>query len=358
MSLMHNYTPPKVIQPNHKYQAMYIWVDGRKPTAKMRSKTRILEAGEDPPIWGFDGSSTEQAEGHNSDCVLVPVFICRDTILGGDNLLVLCEVYLPGGEPHSSNTRARLRETVARYGDQEPLFGLEQEYTFLDGNLPYSWPTKGAPAPQGGYYCGVGSDEALGRGIVEEHLEACLNAGLQFAGTNPEVMPAQWEFQVGPLPPLEVADQLWMARWILYRITEKYGISATLHPKPMRGDWNGAGCHTNFSTREMRAAGGYPAIIAACEALGRRVALHVENYGDGIEERLTGRHETSRPYEFSYGVSDRGASIRIPWQVEKEQRGYLEDRRPNANCDPYVTTRLIIETVCGANSDATGVEPR
>jgi glutamine synthetase len=347
MSLFKNYTPPKVIQPDHRRRAMYIWLDGKRPTAKMRSKTRILDEGQDPPIWGFDGSSTEQAGGESSDCVLVPAFACKDTILGGDNLLVLCEVFLPHGEPHPSNTRARLREAAARYADKEPLFGLEQEYTFLEGNLPYAWPLKGSPAPQGGYYCGVGSDEAYGRMVVEEHLEACLNAGLSFAGTNPEVMPAQWEFQVGPLPPLEVADHLWMARWILYRITEKHGISATLHPKPMRGDWNGAGCHTNFSTREMREEGGYAAIIAACEALGSKVQLHIANYGDGIEERLTGKHETCKYDEFRYGVSDRGASIRIPWQVERQQKGYLEDRRPNANCDPYVTTRLILDTVCG-----------
>ena len=345
-NFLNNYAAPPVLQPDHKHQAMYIWLDGLKPTAKMRSKTKIMAEGEAPPIWGFDGSSTEQAEGNSSDCVLVPVFTCKDTILGGDNLLVLCEVYLPNGEPHPTNTRAKLREVAAKYADRKALFGLEQEYTFLDGNLPYGWPTKGAPAPQGGYYCGVGSDEALGRDIVEEHLEACLNAGLSFGGTNPEVMPAQWEFQVGPLPPLEVADQTWMARWILYRVTEKYGISATLHPKPMRGDWNGAGCHTNFSTEEMRADGGYPAIIQACEALGRKIELHIANYGDAIEERLTGKHETCKPEEFRYGVSDRGASIRIPLHVERDQKGYLEDRRPNSNCDPYVTTRLILETVC------------
>jgi glutamine synthetase len=346
-NLMTHYAPPKTHEPVPARRAMYVWLDGQQPTAKLRSKTRMLGMDQDPPVWGFDGSSTEQAQGESSDCVLVPVFVCADTITGGDNLLVLCEVYLPDGKTHPSNTRARLREVASRNEAQEPLFGLEQEYTFMDGNLPFCWPAKGNPAPQGGYYCGVGADEVFGRDIVIEHAEACLAAGLSIGGTNAEVMPAQWEFQIGPLSPLEVSDQLWMARWLLYRITEKYGISATLHPKPMRGDWNGAGCHTNFSTKEMREKGGYAKIIEACEALGKRVGEHIAGYGYGIEERLTGKHETCPHNQFRYGVSQRGASIRIPWQVAKEKRGYLEDRRPNANCDPYTVTRLLLETICG-----------
>ncbi|MEV4757856.1 glutamine synthetase [Micromonospora sp. NPDC049559] len=330
------------------YKAEYIWIDGTEPTARLRSKTKILADGTEPGIWGFDGSSTNQAEGHRSDRVLEPVATYPDPIRGGANLLVLCEVLNIDGTPHESNTRALLRPVAERFADQQPLFGIEQEYTFFQGARPLGFPDGGYPAPQGSYYCGVGADEIHGRAVVEAHLDNCLAAGLSISGINAEVMPGQWEFQVGPLSPLEVADQLWVARWLLYRTAEDFGISATLDPKPAKGDWNGAGAHTNFSTRAMRE--GYAAIIEACEALGRddKPLEHIRSYGAGVEARLTGAHETAPWSQYSYGVSDRGASVRIPWQVEVEQKGYIEDRRPNANVDPYTVTRLMVDTCCAA----------
>lgn len=330
------------------YKAEYIWIDGQKPTAKLRCKAKIVPEGADPPIWGFDGSSTEQAPGSNSDCVLKPIFICPDPIRGGDNKLVLCEVLLTDMSPHPSNTRAALVAVAKKYAEFDTWFGIEQEYTLFSGARPLGWPVNGFPAPQGGYYCGVGSDEVFGRPVVEAHLDNCLDAGLGIGGINAEVMPAQWEFQIGPLGPVEVSDQLWVARWLLYRTGEQFDVSAALDPKPVRGDWNGAGAHTNFSTKYMRE--NYDACIAAAEALGTKRELHIANYGDRIEERLTGLHETCSYREFRYGVSDRGASVRIPWQVARDQKGYIEDRRPNANMDPYVVTRLVVETVCGAAS--------
>ncbi|MEQ4203905.1 glutamine synthetase [Actinopolymorpha sp. B17G11] len=328
------------------YKAEYIWIDGTQPTARLRSKTKVLADGAEPPLWGFDGSSTNQAPGDNSDCVLRPVFSCPDPVRGGNDVLVLAEVLGIDLTPHPSNTRAALENVARKYAAAEPLFGLEQEYTFFKDGRPLGFPAGGYPAPQGIYYCGVGADEVHGRDIVEAHLDACLEAGLLISGINAEVMPGQWEFQVGPLSPLAVSDQLWTARWLLYRIAEDYDVAATLDPKPVKGDWNGAGCHTNFSTKAMRE--GYDPIVAACEALGAKADEHVRNYGAGIEHRLTGMHETAMWTEFSYGVSDRGASIRIPWQVAQDKKGYIEDRRPNANADPYVVTRLITETVCSA----------
>ena len=328
------------------YKAEYIWIDGTEPTAKLRSKTKVLADGADLPIWGFDGSSTNQAPGDKSDCVLRPVFNCPDPIRGGANKLVMCEVLYIDMTPHETNTRAAAQVVAEKFAAQEPLFGIEQEYNFFQDGRPLGFPIGGFPGPQGPYYCGVGADEVYGREIVEAHLDACLEAGLSLSGINAEVMPGQWEFQVGPLGTLEVADELWVARWLLNRIAEDFGVAVTIDAKPMAGDWNGAGAHTNFSTKAMRES--YDAIITACESLGHKIDEHVAGYGHGIEARLTGKHETAPYNVYSYGVSDRGASVRIPWQVEQDQKGYIEDRRPNANMDPYVVTRLIVDTCCSA----------
>jgi glutamine synthetase len=328
-------------------KAEYIWIDGTEPTAKLRSKTKILDkkAGVgDLPIWGFDGSSTNQAPGSASDCVLNPVLAVPDPIRGGDDILVLCEVLLTDMSPHPTNTRHATAAIHEKYKAQEPWFGVEQEYTLFLGSRPLGFPENGFPAPQGPYYCGVGADEIYGRPLVEAHMSACLEAGLLLSGINAEVMPGQWEFQIGPADTLAVGDHLWLARWLLYRIGEDFGINATIDPKPAKGDWNGAGMHTNFSTKAMR--DGYDPIIAACEALGEKPLEHVKLYGQGIEARLTGLHETAPWNEFSYGVSNRGASVRIPWQVEVDKKGYIEDRRPNANADPYLVAGKIVDTCC------------
>jgi glutamine synthetase len=327
------------------YQAEYIWIDGTEPSPLIRCKTKIIADGKQPPIWGFDGSSTNQAPGSASDCVLQPVFITPDPLRGGNNVLVLCEVQLTDFTAHPTNTRAACVAVAELYADQEPMFGIEQEYTFFKDGRPLGWPEIGYPAPQGPYYCGVGGEYMVGREIVERHVLACMEAGLSIEGTNAEVMKGQWEFQMGILGAPAIGDQIWLGRWLLNRIAEDFGVQAYLGAKPIPGDWNGAGAHTNFSTKAMRS--GYDAIIAGAEALSKRVLEHVDNYGYGIRDRLTGAHETAPWNEFSYGVSNRGASVRIPWQVEKDQKGYLEDRRPNANADPYTVARLMMETICG-----------
>ena len=332
------------------YQAEYIWIDGVEPTPLLRNKTKIVEDGGKLPSWGFDGSSTEQATGDRSDCVLNVVKVYPDPIRKGDNKLVMCEVLLKDGKPHPTNTRAACAKVAKKYTKHDMWFGLEQEYTMLtEDGYPYGFPPGGFPKPQGPYYCGVGAGRVVGREIVERHTQACLDAGIGISGTNAEVMPGQWEFQVGPLGPLDVSDDLYVARWLLHRIAEEYGVVISFDAKPMKGDWNGAGCHTNFSTKGMREVPGeWEKAAKALGASQKIVLAHVENYGHDIQSRLTGKHETAPWNKYTYGESDRGASVRIPMNVARDNIGYIEDRRPNANMDPYTVARLITDTVCSA----------
>ena len=339
----------------------YIWLDGAVPTRNLRSKTKVLYFGEtaptlaDFPEWNFDGSSTYQSAGTSSDLFLEPVTFVEDPIRGAGNYLVLCEVMNQDGTPHASNSRARLRGVLEAGGAElEPWCGFEQEYTLFANNRPLGFPQKGYPAPQGPYYCGVSTEDIYGRELVEKHLTSCLAAGVAIYGVNAEVMPGQWEFQVGyrgvpdeQVDALRMADHLWIARWLLLRLAEDFGIQPSFENKPVKGDWNGAGCHTNFSTKTMREPGGIEVINQAIERLSTKHNEHIAHYGHGLDERLTGEHETCHISEFKAGVTDRGCSIRIPISVEKQGYGYLEDRRPGANSDPYLVAANLIRTIGG-----------
>jgi glutamine synthetase len=342
--------------------AEYIWLDGYYPTQGLRSKARSIgfetpEAVtlESFPMWGFDGSSTQQAEGKSSDCLLKPVYFVNDPIRGTGNFLVMCEVLNVDETPHVSNTRAKLREVMDAGGAQEdPWCGFEQEYTLFDGTRPLDWPVDGYPAPQGPYYCGVGATKIFGRPLVEAHTKACIEAGIVIYGINAEVMPSQWEFQIGyrdvagdKVGAMDICDQVWLGRWLLNRLGEDFGITVSYDPKPVKGDWNGAGMHTNFSTKSMRAAKtGKDTVTFALENLAKTHLDHIAVYGDKNAERLTGAHETCHISQFRYGQSDRGASIRIPTATAKNGYGYIEDRRPAANADPYLVAARLIQTVC------------
>lgn len=302
--------------------------------------------------------STGQAESiSNTDVYLKPVVLYPDPFLGNNNKLVLCETVSYEHKPHPTNTRASCVEVMSKVMDKfEPWFGIEQEYTLIEANSrpnshPLGWPSNGFPGPQGPYYCGVGANKVFGRDVVEAHYRACLYAGIPVCGTNAEVMPAQWEYQVGPCPGIAIGDDLWMSRFLLHRVAEDFHISVSLDCKPIPGEWNGAGAHTNVSTKQTRTPGiGMKAIEDSIEKLRKNHRRHIEAYdpkkGKDNERRLTGRCETSSIHDFSAGVAHRGASIRIPRSVADDGHGYFEDRRPSSNCDPYCVSEAIIRTIC------------
>lgn len=334
-------------------QVLYVWIDGSGQ--KMRCKTKTVykepKCPHDLPIWNFDGSSTEQAQGSNSDVYLHPVAIFNDPFRGLPNKIVLCETYLHDHSPSHSNTRKACKEIMEKdYVTRlHPWFGLEQEYTLMDmDNCPLGWPKMGYPGPQGPYYCAVGTGRVFGREIMEAHYKACIYAGVNISGENAETMPSQWEFQVGPCEGIDMGDHLWMARYLLERVAEDFNVVVSFDPKPIPGDWNGAGCHANYSTLPMREDGGIAEIEAAIKKLSLRHDWHIKRYdpsgGADNARRLTGRHETACISTFSYGIASRNTSVRIPRQVADEGKGYFEDRRPASNCDPYVVTEALVRT--------------
>jgi glutamine synthetase len=334
-----------------KAKLEYIWLDGYKPMQSLRSKTKIETnfSGklEDCDMWSFDGSSTEQAPGGSSDCQLKPVYICKDperSLMGTPAYLVMCEVLDSAGKAHESNGRATIEDD-----DNDFWFGFEQEYFLYDTdtNLPLGFPAQGYPRPQGPYYCSVGARNAYGRNIIEEHLEFCLQAGLNVEGINAEVAAGQWEFQCFAKGAKQAGDEIWVARYLLERTCEKYGVWVNYHCKPLGDtDWNGSGMHANFSNTALRTAGNKTVYDKICEAFAPVIQEHIDVYGPDNHLRLTGKHETARWDQFSYGVSDRGASIRIPIAaVQKGWKGWLEDRRPNSAADPYKVAARIIKTV-------------
>tara|TARA_B100000886_G_scaffold112262_1_gene75434 strand:+ start:1337 stop:2356 length:1020 start_codon:yes stop_codon:yes gene_type:complete len=330
-----------------KHKLEYIWLDGYKPTQSLRGKTMIVEdfSGklEDAKQWSFDGSSTEQATGDSSDCLLQPVYVIPDPDrFGGNGWLVMCEVLNPDGTPHESNGRALINDD-----DNDFWFGFEQEYTLIDTetNLPLGFPKDGYPGPQGPYYTSVGTQNTKGRDLVDEHLHLCLEAGLNVEGINAEVMMGQWEYQIFAKGAKSAGDQIWLARYLLERTAENYNIVIDLHPKPIAGDWNGSGMHANFSNGAMRDEGGEELFKKICEEFGQNIERHISVYGADNDKRLTGLHETQSIDKFSYGVSDRGASIRIPvGTIQDGWKGRLEDRRPASNGDPYQIAAMIIKT--------------
>jgi glutamine synthetase len=341
------------IQIDDKTIVEYVWLGGTGHDLRSKAKTFNckIEKVEDLPEWNYDGSSTYQANTENSEVIIKPVALFRDPFRKDPHKIALCETYSHDGKPANTNFRHFAAKILSKQNQEkhEPWFGIEQEYVlFQNGDIewPFNWPSGSYPKPQGQYYCSVGADNAYGREIVNLHYKVCLYAGVKLYGINAEVMPSQWEFQVGTCNGIEVGDHLWMARYLLHRVGEYFNVNISFAPKPIKGDWNGSGCHTNFSTKGMREEGGLKVIVDCIDNLRGNHSRSISLYGENNHERLTGKHETSSIHNFSYGAANRGCSIRIPKQTEIEGKGYLEDRRPAANIDPYVVSASLFSFSC------------
>jgi glutamine synthetase len=335
----------------NKILADYVWIGGNM---ELRSKVMVLilknsqkSTLSDFPEWNYDGSSTNQASGSDSEVIIKPKSIYKCPFRKGNNVIVFCDTYLPNGQPHPTNHRYGAKQIFDKKLELEPWYGLEQEYFLMDRTTGKPYGQYEEPIVQGQYYCSVGRRNAFGRKIVDAHLEACLHAGLKISGINAEVAPGQWEFQIGPALGIEAGDHLWIARYLLERITEDFGVYVEYHPKPLQGI-NGSGCHCNYSTNEMREGRdgkkGIEFIYEAIKKLEEKHDEHMKVYGAYNDQRMTGLHETSSYKKFSYGKANRGCSVRIGNKTVEDGRGYFEDRRPASNCDPYLVTSKIFET--------------
>lgn len=327
----------------------YIWLDGNSP-ASLRSKTKFVahETCPNPldhttlPIWNFDGSSTAQATTDKSDCVLRPV----RSYLGPTSYLVLCEVENSDGTPHISNTRHNLSEDQDDWS-KDFWWGFEQEFFFMKHGKPLGWPNDGEPGPQGPYYCAVGHENVAGRELLDYFITQCVRAGITITGINAEVALGQWEYQLFAKGAKKASDDLWISRYLLQKSCELDEVVVTLHPKPLGkdADWNGSGMHTNFSNGKMREEENETYFRNIIASLERNHDKHIAVYGEDNDQRLSGKHETCSINEFRAGESDRGASIRIPLQTKQNNwKGYLEDRRPSSNADPYLVTKAIMDS--------------
>ena len=360
---------------NEYYIADYIWLD-KEGIPRSKSKTIFNIKSEDKKItnlldknkydeWSYDGSSTGQLTGEgNTEIIIKPVAVFidpfRELKYPNINVLVLCDTYNSDGSPTESNNRYKAMDIFNNFGHTIPWYGIEQEFFIMSNDdmnissktcLPYKQnfelnnPSKLSSNLQGQYYCSSGSNNAFGRNIVDEAYNLSLKAGVKCSGMNAEVAPSQWEIQVGPCEGIEAGDHLVILRYILNRVGEKFNVNINLDPKPLSKDFNGSGCHVNFSTTTMRNKNGIIDIMSSIKKLGEKHNEHMEVYGKDNDKRMSGKKETSDFNTFTWGIATRNTSIRIPMNTNKEGKGYFEDRRPSSNMDPYIVTSKILETI-------------
>lgn len=321
-------------------QIEYVWLDGKN---SIRSKVKVMQKAEkleDIPIWNYDGSSTYQAFTDKSEVMLYPMKLYSNPFVT-NGYIVICKT------SHNLCPINIAEKIFSENVEEFPMFGLEQEFFIMDikTGKPLGWPVNGEPVSQGDYYCSIGSRYAYARDYLEECLNYLIKMGINITGMNYEVAPGQAEFQVCEIG-LDAAHGLTMIRYVLERVGEKYGYWINYEPKPMKGDWNGSGCHVNFSTKKMREDNGYDLIKETMKYLEENHLKDIKLYGRDNHLRLTGKHETSSMHKFSYGVANRGCSVRIPTSTHLEGKGYFEDRRPAANINPYIVISNIYKVCC------------
>jgi glutamine synthetase len=336
------------------YLVDYIWLGGNN---EIRTKARTIELSasvvvpklEHIPKWNYDGSSTGQAPSEgDTEVTLVPVYIKYGPVVVNkpfrNVIIAVCATYYADDKPLPNNHYEFANQVFSQHAEEEPWFGLEQEYFIMDKHTrqPIGMYDH-INTPQGQFYCGVGALNCYGRQIVTQHYMECLNYGIKISGVNQEVAVGQWEFQIGPVVGIDIGHQMLIARFLLETTAERYDCYICYDPKPYP-DWNGSGCHINFSTKTMREYGGYSAILSSMNKLADNHLKHIAVYGDDNDKRLTGKHETSGINKFTWGVGTRNTSVRVGNETYKNGCGYFEDRRPAANIDPYVTTAMIFKT--------------
>ena len=333
----------------------YVWLGGQ---LELRSKTRVLYLKTaatlvDIPDWNYDGSSTKQSDVGNSEILLKPrrIFRCP---FRPNGLIVMCDTYQRrsgDSEPTPTNHRAESAKVFEQYSNMECWFGIEQEYFITDSTTNYPVGYQDFQE-QGPYYCSVGSQRAFCRQLSDAHLNACILAGIDICGTNAEVAPGQWEYQIGIVKDgLDACDQLWISRYILEKLTESFpNLTINWHPKPY-SDLNGSGCHVNFSTRHTRASYGIDKIEDIFRILQSNHARDMKVYGLDNHLRMTGQHETSDFTEFTWGYGSRTTSARIGYETEMKAQGYFEDRRPASNMDPYLVLPCLVRATVKANCE-------
>lgn len=332
----------------------YVWLGGCGDD--LRSKSRVIKKEvktiEDLPVWNYDGSSCYQAKTENSEVLIIPVALFDDPFKGAPHKVCMCETEYQAGKIPTSNFRRIASKIFSEknVSEHDPWFGIEQEYIITRRigstiDWPLGWPQGSYPKAEGLYYCGTGDKYTYGREISDAHIRACLFAGVQVFGTNSENTPGQWEFQVGTSKGIDIGDHLWIGRWLLRRVAEKFNVDVTFHPKPFEG-WSGSGAHCNYSNKLSRNDKNMENIKKQLAGLEKYHLTCQKLYGDDNVKRLLGGYEAPEYEAFSWGVSSRKSSVRIPKVTADNGYGYYEDRRPASNVDPYIVSALIFSATC------------